>query len=197
MARWIRLLDPERQADFLEEAMVFATAALAYGAALAIRTDGFLAVFAAGIALSHGGRVRRPMRNRPLMPRVLKIGARIERYTWLAITVLLGTLITSVEFKSKMLVFAVLLILLIRPLAVRLGLGGLPMPEGQWRGVAWFAARGVASLYCLAFAINHGLGAPFAHQLAGITLVVMVSSIIATAISGLPLSRASAGTVDL
>jgi sodium/hydrogen antiporter len=197
MARWIRLLDPERQADFLEEAMVFATAALAYGAALAIRTDGFLAVFAAGVALSHGGRVRRPMRNRPLMPRVLKIATRIERYTWLGIMVLLGTLVASIEFKSRMLVFAMLLILLIRPLAVRLGLGGTAMPEAQWRGVAWFAARGVASLYCLVFSINHGLSAPYARQLAGITLVVMVSSIIASAISGLPLSRASPGTVDL
>jgi sodium/hydrogen antiporter len=197
MARWIRLLDPERQADFLEEAMVFATAALAYGAALAIHTDGFLAVFAAGVALSHGGRVRRPMRNLPLMPRVLRIAARIERYTWLAIIVLLGTLVASVEFKSRMLVFAVLLILLLRPLAVRLGLGGMAMPEAQWRGVAWFAARGIASLYCLAFSINHGLSAPYARQLAGITLVVMVSSIIASAISGLPLSRASPDTVDL
>jgi NhaP-type Na+/H+ or K+/H+ antiporter len=197
MARWIRLLDPERQADFLEEAMVFATAALAYGAALALHTDGFLSVFAAGVALSHGGRVRRPMRNRPLMPRVLKIAARIERYTWLVIIVLLGTLVASVEFKSRMLVFAVLLILLLRPLAVRLGLGGVAMPEAQWRGVAWFAARGVASLYCLAFSINHGLSAPYARELAGITLVVMVSSIIASAISGLPLSRATPNTVDL
>jgi NhaP-type Na+/H+ or K+/H+ antiporter len=197
MARWIRLLDPERQADFLEEAMVFAAAALAYGAAMAIRTDGFLAVFAAGVALSHGGRVRRPMRNRPLMPRVLKIAARVERYTWLAVMVLLGSLVASVELKTRMLVFAILSILLIRPLAVRLGVGGLVMPEAQWRGVAWFGARGVASLYCLVFSINHGLNAPFAHQLAGITLVLMVSSIIASAISGLPLSRASPGTVDL
>jgi hypothetical protein len=63
------------------------------------------------------------------------------------------------------------------------------MPETQWRGVAWFTARGVASLYCLAFSINHGLSAPFARQLAGVTLVVMVTSIIANAISGLPLSR--------
>jgi NhaP-type Na+/H+ or K+/H+ antiporter len=197
MARWITLLDPERQADFLEEAMVFATAALAYGAAIAIRTDGFLAVLAAGIALSHGGRLRRSLRNRPLMPRVLKIASRIERYTWLAIIVLLGTLVASVEFKPRMLVFAAVLLLLVRPLAVRLGLGGMAMPEAQWRGVAWYTARGIASLYCVAFAINHGLSAPYARQLAGITLVVMVSSIIATGVSGLPLSRASPGTVDL
>jgi NhaP-type Na+/H+ or K+/H+ antiporter len=192
MARWIKLLDPERQADFLEEAMVFATAALAYGGAVAIRTDGFLAVFAAGVALSHGGRIRRPLRNRPLMPRVLRIAARVERYAWLFIVVLLGTLVASIEYKWWMLVFAAVLILVIRPFAVRLGLGGVSMPEAQW-----FTARGVASLYCLAFAINHGLSAPYARQLAGVTLVVVVTSIIASAISGLPLSRPSAGTVDL
>jgi NhaP-type Na+/H+ or K+/H+ antiporter len=197
MARWIKLLDPERQADFLEEAMVFATAALAYGAALAIHTDGFLAVFAAGIALSHGGRLRRPLRNRPLMPRVLRIATRIERYSWLVVVVLLGTLVGSVEYKWWMLAFAVLLILVIRPLAVRLGLGGVAMPESQWRGVAWFTARGIASLYCLAFSINHGLSAPYARQLAGVTLVVVVTSLIASTISGLPLSRPSPGAVDL
>jgi len=197
MARWIKLLDPERQADFLEEAMVFATAALAYGAAMAIHTDGFLAVFAAGVALSHGGRLRRPLRNRPLMPRVLKIAGQVERYSWLVIVVLLGTLVASIEYKWWMLVFAVVLILIFRPLAVRLALGGMAMPEAQWRSVAGFTARGTASLYCLAFSINHGLAAPFARQLAGVTLVVVVTSIIATTISGLPLSRASPGTVDL
>ena len=196
MARWIKLLDPERQADFLEEAMVFATGALAYGAAMAIRTDGFLAVLAAGMALSHGGRLRRPLRNRPLMPRVLRISARIERYAWLIVLVLLGTLVASIDYKWWMLGFAAVLIFLIRPLAVRLGLGGVNMPEAQWRGVAWFTARGVASLYCLAFAINQGLSAPFARQLAGVTLVVMVTSIIVSAISGLPLSRPTP-TADL
>jgi NhaP-type Na+/H+ or K+/H+ antiporter len=197
MARWIKLLDPERQADFLEESMVFATAALAYGAAAAIHADGFLAVLAAGIALSHGGRVRRPLRNRPLMPRVLKIAARLERCAWLVIIVLLGTLLGAVEYKWWMLVFAGVLILVIRPLSVRLGLGGVAMAETQWRSIAGFTARGTASLYCLAFSINHGLSAPYARQLAGVTVVVVVISIIASTISGLPLSRPSPGTVDL
>lgn len=197
MARWIKLLDPERQADFLEEAMVFATAALAYGAALAIHTNGFLAVFAAGVALSHGGRLSRPLRNRPLMPRVLRIAARMERYAWLVIVVLLGTLAASMDYRWWMLAFAAVLIFVIRPLAVRLGLGGVSMPDAQWRGVAWFTARGVASVYCLAFSINHGLSTPYARQLAGVTLVVVVTSLLASAISGIPLSRPSPGTVDL
>jgi NhaP-type Na+/H+ or K+/H+ antiporter len=196
-ARCITLLDPERRTDFLEETLVFAAAALAYGAALLLHTDGFLAVFAAGVALSHGGRLRRLPRNRPLMPRVLRISARIERFAWLAVIVLLGALVASVDFRGRMLVFALLLLLLVRPLAVRLGLGGMAVAENQWRGIAWFTPRGVASLSCLALAIDHGLSSLFARELAGITLVVMVSSIIASGISGLPLSRASPDTVDL
>jgi NhaP-type Na+/H+ or K+/H+ antiporter len=109
----------------------------------------------------------------------------------------LGTLVASIDYKWWMLGYAAVLILLIRPLAVRLGLGGVNMPEAQWRGVAWFTARGVASLYCLAFSINHGLSAPYARQLAGVTLVVVVTSIIVSAISGLPLSRPTPNTVDL
>lgn len=197
MARWIRLLDPQRQADFLEEAMVFATGALAYGAAVMLRTDGFFAVFAAGVALSHGGRIRGPVRNRALMPRVLRIASRVERCCWLAVLVLLGTLLTNIEYKWWMLAFAGIVILLVRPLAVRLGMGSVALPDSQWRGVAWFTARGAASLYCLAFAVNHGLETSFARQLSGITLVVLVTSILATAVAGIPLSRPAPGTVDL
>ena len=195
MARGILLIDPERQAEFLEEVSIFAAAALAYGAALAIHTNGFLAVLAAGVALAHGGRFRRPLRNKALMPRLLRVANRIERYCWLAIIVLLGTLIASVEFHARMLVFAIVLMLLVRPLAVRLGLGGLAIPDMQWRGIAWFTARGVATLYGLSLAINHGLEPVLARQLAGITVVVLVSSILASAASGLPLSRSSPGTV--
>ena len=43
-SRCITLLDPERQAEYLEVAMVFATAALAYGGALAIHTSGLLRI---------------------------------------------------------------------------------------------------------------------------------------------------------
>jgi NhaP-type Na+/H+ and K+/H+ antiporter len=96
-----------------------------------------------------------------------------------------------------MLVFALVLLLFIRPVAVRLGLGSLAVPETQWRGVAWFPARGVACLYCLSFALNQGLSAPFGHRLAGAALVVAICSVLASAASGIPLRGASPGTVDL
>lgn len=197
MSRWIRMLDTDRQGDFLEEMIVFATAALAYTCALAIRTEGLLAVLAAGLALSHGGRIRQSVRRHTLGPRVLKLAGRVERLAAVVVMVLLGALVSSVDFYLHNVLFALALLLLLRPLAVRLGLGGLPLAAPQRRPVEWFGARGAASLYCLAIAINHGLSPPVARELAAITLVFIVTSIVFSAVSALSLRRASPGAVDL
>ena len=123
-----------------------------------------------------------------------------SRDPWLLLLpgfLLVGALLGNVEFHARLLVFALLLLLLLRPLAVRLGLGQVAMSPTQWRTVAWCCSRGVAPVYCLSFALNHGLAAPFARELTGATLVVVVTSVIASAIAALPLSRPSPGTVDL
>jgi sodium/hydrogen antiporter len=197
MSRWLAILDADRQGDFLEEMIVFATATLAYICALAIRTEGLLAVFTAGLALSHGGRLRPSLRKHALGPRVLRVAGRVERLASVLVMVLLGTLVAGVAFRLRIVLFALVLLALLRPLAVRCGLGGLAVPTTQRRALEWFGARGVASVYCLALAINHGLAAPFARDLADITLGVVVTSIVFSAVSALSLRRASPGTVDL
>jgi sodium/hydrogen antiporter len=197
MSRWIRMLDTDRQGDFLEEMIVFVTAALAYTCALAIRTEGLVAVLASGLALSHGGRIRASVRRYSLGPRVLKLAGRVERLATVVVMVLVGALIASVDFYLRAVLFALALMLFLRPLAVRLGLGGLALTAGQRRPLEWFGARGAASVYCLAIAINHGLGTPVARELAAITLVFIVTSIVFSAVSALSLRRASPGAVDL
>jgi hypothetical protein len=87
--------------------------------------------------------------------------------------------------------------MVIRPLAVRLGLGSLAVSAGHWRGLVRFSGHGVASLYCLALAVNHGLSAQFARQLGGIAVVAVAGSIIVGVIWALPLRRETPGTVDL
>jgi NhaP-type Na+/H+ or K+/H+ antiporter len=98
-----------------------------------------------------------------------------------------------------MLVFALVLLAGLRPLAVRLGLGGLGLPVAQRRPLEWFGARGAASLYCLGLAINHGVGGPFAHELAASALIVVVTSIVFSAVSAFSLGKQSPGpgAVDL
>ncbi len=193
MSRWIALLDFDRQTDVLEILVVFTTAGLAYGAAEAIHTSGFVAVVAAGLALAHGGRLRSRGRQRALTPRVLKVAGRVERAAALFVVVLLGAMASEMDFRFRAFAFAALLLALIRPLAVRLGLGATTVHRKQ---LEWIGVRGTASLYCLAFAMNHGLGNRFGHQLVGITLLVVAGSIIAHGLSATPVQTASPGALS-
>jgi NhaP-type Na+/H+ or K+/H+ antiporter len=193
MMRWLTLLDSDRQGDFLEDMIVVATAVLTYVGALALRADGLIAVFCAGLALSHGGRLRRSLRKATPSARVLRFAGRVERFAAVLVAVLLGALLTGVDLHFRMLVFALLLLAGLRPLAVRLGLGGLGLPPTQRRPLEWFGARGAASLYCLELAINRGLGGEFAHELAATALVVVVTSIVFSAVSAFSLRKATPG----
>jgi sodium/hydrogen antiporter len=199
MMRWLTLLDSDRQGDFLEDMIVVATAVLTYVGALALRTDGLIAVFVAGLALSHGGRLRHSLRKPTPSARVLRFAGRVERFAAVLVAVLLGALLSSVELHFRMGVFALLLLAGLRPLAVRLGLGGLGLQPAQRRPLEWFGARGAASLYCLGLAINRGLGGEFANELAATALVVVVASIVFSAVSAFSLGKASPGpgAVDL
>lgn len=196
MSRWIALLDFDRQTDFLEILVVFTTGALAYGAAEAIHTNGFLAVIAAGLALSHGGHWRSKRRKRALAPRVLKVAARIERAAALGAVVLVGALSPEMDFRFRVLAFAAILLALVRPIAVRLGLGAAGFTTAYRKQLEWVGVRGAASLYCLAFAMNHGLGDRFGRELAGITLLVVAGSILAHGLTASPVHTASPGALS-
>jgi NhaP-type Na+/H+ or K+/H+ antiporter len=184
MMRWLALLDPDRQGDLLEDMIVVATAVLTYVGALALRTDGLIAVFIAGLALSHGGRLRHSLRKPTPSARVLRFAGRIERFAAVLVMVLIGALIAGADLHLRMAVFALMLLAGLRPLAVPL---------------EWFGARGAASLYCLGVAVNRGLGGSFAQELAATALVVVVASIVFSTVSAISLGKASPGpgAVDL
>ena len=131
-----------------------------------------------------------------MAPRVLKIAARIERAAALCVVVLIGALSPEMDFRFRVLVFAAILLALIRPIAVRLGLSGLGLPGAHRKQLEWIGVRGAASVYCLAFAMNHGLSARFGHELAGITLLVVAGSILAHGLSASPVQRASPGALS-
>ncbi len=192
--RWLALIDRDRQGDLLEEMIVLATGALAYVCALALRTDALLAALAAGLALSHGGR-RRMRRKQPLGARVLRFAGRAERGAAVLLMVLLGTLLGAADFTLRTVLYAVVLLILIRPLAVRLGLGRPEVTPAQRRMVELFAARGPAALYCLALAAGHDLPVAFGRQLENAALVVIVVSVICGAVSALTARKPSPGAV--
>ena len=191
-SRWLGLIDRDRQGDLLEEMIVFATGALAYVCALALRTDALLGALAAGLALSHGG-WRRRMRKQPLGARVLRFAGRAERGATVVAMVLLGTLLGAGDFTPRTVLYAAVLLILIRPVAVRLGFGREAVTPAQRRTLELFAARGPAALYCLALAAGHDLPAAFGRQLENAVLVVIVMSVISGAASALTARKPSPG----
>lgn len=191
-SRWLALIDRDRQGDLLEEMIVFATGALAYVVALALHTDALLAALAAGLALSHGGR-RRMRRKQPLGARVLRFAGRAERGATVLVMVLLGTLLGAADFTPRTALYAAVLLIMVRPLAVRVGLGGPLVTPPQRRTLGLFAARGPAALYCLALAAGHDLPAAFGSKLENAVLVVIVVSVISGAVSGLTARKPSPG----
>jgi NhaP-type Na+/H+ or K+/H+ antiporter len=191
-SRWVALIDRDRQGDLLEEMIVFATGVLAYVCTLALRADALLGALAAGLAMSHGGR-RRATRKQLLGARVLRFAGRAERGAAVVVMVLLGTLLGTAHVTFLAAAYAAVLLILVRPLAVRLGLGRPVVTPAQRWALELFAARGPAALYCLALAAGHDLSARFDSQLENAVLVLIVVSVITGTVSALTARKTSPG----
>ncbi|HET7157677.1 MAG TPA: sodium:proton antiporter [Burkholderiales bacterium] len=201
-----------REALGLDEFLTLGLIAISYGAALLLHTYGFLAVFAAGIALRRvemaqsGSRAPDELRElsnadaatnpesapAAMAQGVLSFNEQLERIAEVAVVVLLGSLLGNAAFPEGAWWMVAALLLVIRPLAVFLGVVGSRTSTVRRSLIGWFGIRGVGSLYYLAYAIQHGLPTALASQLAGITLAAVAVSIIVHGISVTPLMHAYA-----
>ncbi len=194
-----------REALGSDEFIALGLIALAYGVALLCHAYGFLAVFAAGLALSRIDRqgtiqpvskaLESPAENlestdqapASMMRAVQRFNAQLERVAEVAVVLAVGVLLAVVEFSRDLLWFIPLLFLVVRPLAVYVGLCGTEVEPPQRRLMAWFGIRGIGSMYYLMYAISHELEAATANRLASITIAVVVASVVAHGISVTPL----------
>jgi sodium/hydrogen antiporter len=202
---------------------------LAYGLAVLAQAYGFLAVFAAGLALRHAARVGtdaaltslggtstartaaaadrrvedalhgpRPERAEQMatdpqhapayMARaVLDFNEQLDRIGEMVGVVVLGLLLWAVQWPVAALWFVPLMLLVVRPLSVAAGLAGSSTSPVQRRLIGWFGIRGIGSLYYLCFAIGHGLTGPHVETLVGLTMAVVVTSIVVHGVSVTPL----------
>jgi sodium/hydrogen antiporter len=204
----IYLRTQRREALGSDEFIALGLIALTYGLALLMLTYGFLAVFAAGLALR---RIDEPAAVAPpdnaaglseqdqratgsqapahMMRQVERFNSQLESFAEVAIVLVVGVLLATTRFDAAMLWFVPLLFLVIRPLAVAIGLLGTDAKPAQRRLMAWFGIRGIGSLYYLMYAINHGLERSLAGQLLSVTLVVVVCSVVLHGVSVTPLMR--------
>ena len=120
---------------------------------------------------------------------VLGFNEQVERIGEVAIVITIGALLWAVRWDLASWWFVPLL-LVIRPLAVAIGVARSSVSRGQRWLIGWFGIRGVGSLYYLMYAVNHGLDPQLADQLTALTLSVVVTSIVVHGISVTPLMAA-------
>ena len=201
-----------REALGSDEFIALGLIALTYGVALLCHTYGFLAVFAAGLALrriddasasafsappetSKNGTELSPEDQAAsgaeapanMMNAVQRFNTQLESFVEVGIVLVVGVLVATVEFQREVLRFVPVLFLVIRPLAVYIGLLGTHVKGSQRNLMGWFGIRGIGSLYYLLYAINHNIQPALAERLLSITLAVVVASVVVHGISVTPL----------
>ena len=173
---------------------------LAYGIAVLAHGYGFLAVFAAGLALRHTAQQATALRLPAAMPTagteappadvaqtVMDFNEQLDRIGEMAGVVVIGLLLWAVPWTPAAWWFVPLMLLLVRPLSVAIGLGRARTTPLQRRLIGWFGIRGIGSLYYLCYALNHGLPAAHVDTLVGLTMAVVVTSIVVHGVSVTPL----------
>jgi NhaP-type Na+/H+ or K+/H+ antiporter len=191
--------------EVLDDLLGLGLIGLSYGVALTLHTYGFLAVFAAGVALrqtelrlirapTNRQGLLEPATDQALAPAVVPVeptisgGAlvfkeHLERLSELTLVLLLGGAASQALADWRPWVLALIVLVFARPMSVLLSLAGSGMGKKAIGITAWFGVRGIGSLYYLTYAINHGVPPSVARDLINVTLAVIIASIIAHGIS--------------
>jgi NhaP-type Na+/H+ or K+/H+ antiporter len=204
-----------KEAVGLDDFLALGLIALSYGTALLLHTYGFLAVFAAGLALrkieaasigheeapdevvaaaaaeGRGEEIATDPQTAPayMAQAVLGFTEQLERIGEVVVMLLVGVMISVTVIPDDALWFVPLLLLVIRPVAATMGMIGSTATWLQRGFIAWFGIRGIGSIYYLMYAITHGVSEGTARLLTGLTLAVVATSVIVHGVSVTPLMR--------
>jgi NhaP-type Na+/H+ or K+/H+ antiporter len=186
---------------------------MAYGIALLSMASGFLAVFAAGLALQ---RVRENPRadtvplaaasgseghayetlathshhaSATMRDSVQGFHEQLEKLVELALVMVVGAMLAYAAPLPAVWWFVPLLLLVLRPLSAATAIVGEPLTQPQRVLIGWFGIRGIGSVFYLLFALRHGLDARVADTLVSLTLWTVAASIVAHGITAQPLMR--------
>ncbi len=213
----IHLRSRHQESVGLDEFLALGLVAFTYGVAIFAHADGFLAVFAAGLALQ-----RMAVRDMPvtvtntstvdapsaasgtavavaasqtsasLMREVRGFNDQMERIAEFALVLIIGAMLAYMRPPSSATLFFVLLFLVLRPVSVWLGLLGATVSREQRILISWFGIRGIGSVFYLMYAINQGLPRTVAEEIIALTLTTVAISIVVHGISVTPLMNAYA-----
>ncbi|MCL1467890.1 cation:proton antiporter [Argonema galeatum] len=183
---WIdKRLQNHRPADeLMEDFVALGIILLTYSLTEFVNGYGFLAVFVAGIV------AQRSYRDPDKRNSQLEFTERIEKLMEVGTILLLGTLLRWEAIQAhagEALLVAGLLIFVIRPVGSWIStIGDRLYPATRWL-FGWFGIRGVGSIYYLCYAFGNGLKDELGEQIAWITYITIVISVILHGISATPL----------
>jgi NhaP-type Na+/H+ or K+/H+ antiporter len=182
----VRLRDRELLTPALDGWLAVAAILAIYGLVETAGAYGFLAVFCGGVAF------RRYEHEHELNGRVHHGAEIVEKFGELAVVLLLGSMLTLKGLGTPGVegwMLAVVLIVLIRPVAANVALLGSRMDRpGERAFVAWFGVRGVGSLYYVSVVAGLGvLSDAEASQVVWTVIACVVLSIIVHGITAGPL----------
>ncbi|WP_406807292.1 cation:proton antiporter [Burkholderia semiarida] len=208
---WLRTR--HAQALGLEGFFALALIVLSFGAAQLAHTFGFIATFAAGVAMrrvEHRASGDRPPREvigqidsedvvatekHPdkahafMAESVLGFTIELERIAEAIVMTMIGSVLSTLPgplFTWGAAALATVLFVAVRPLAVLITLVGSRATHAQRRLMAWFGIRGIGSFYYLLFALEHG-PSEAVRPLAAPVLAVVSASVVAHGVSATPL----------
>jgi sodium/hydrogen antiporter len=126
---------------------------------------------------------------------VLTFNEQIEHLGEMVAVVMLGALLWTVDWYDVPWFFAIAMLVVVRPVAVLIGLAGSASTPVQSGFIGWFGIKGIGSLYYLAYACDHGLEEPLATSLVALTLSTVVLSNVLHGVSVTPLMRTYASLI--
>ncbi len=154
---------------------------LAYAGAQSLGGDGFLAAFAAGFAVA--------VLNFDLCDCFLDYGETTTEMTMLLSFILFGVVISEIALEVPLvpvLVLAVVVIFVARPLAIGLVLRRAAVSNAARAFIGWFGPRGLNSLLLALLVVQNGVAN--AEFLLAVTSIVVIVSVVVHGASATPLS---------
>jgi NhaP-type Na+/H+ or K+/H+ antiporter len=155
--------------------MALAITLTVYGVAELCHTYGFLAVFVAALV------VRQKEADHDFHGVLDTFAQQCEKLLMAAMLLLLGGalaggILSHLDWRGV--VFALVFVLAVRPLAGWLGLIGTPLSKRDRWAIAVFGVRGIGSFYYLAFALNHADFRDSSELWAVVCFVVVLSILV-------------------
>ena len=185
VAVWLR--DRELLSHDLDGWLAIAAVLLIYGLTEVVGAYGFLAAFAGGVAF------RRYERDHEYNRRVHEGAEMVEKFSELALILLLGSVVTISALDEPGIggwLLVPVLLLVVRPAAVTAALVGTGMSRPERLFLAWFGVRGIGSLYYAAVAVGSGvLAAGEASTLFWTTAACVIASVLIHGMTADPLAR--------